>query len=179
MRLVRFGFSSAILIALAACINTPEEPAPAPPPAMPLAYESPLPPSPLVEETPPVRPVVPPSKPIPAGPLSVEADCRPRNASGDYAESTLEIRKDVVRRMRSVFHIVGHGQCTFELADMKQTKTRPFIELHGKRTRCIARIREQGQHISLSFSDCEQRCTPPETFKYVWPVQIEQTGKCE
>lgn len=125
-----------------------------------------------------------PAKPVkapPAKPITLAADCHFLRDSGESGDATLEVRDGTVRRMRTVIQAPGQGQCVFELADMKQTRSQPYVELRGRRTQCVARIRDDGKGgVTMVFTNCAERCTPPSVFAKVRPIRFDARGsRCE
>jgi hypothetical protein len=178
VRAFRAGLALGVC-ALAACATVPEpvpEPAPAP---VSVIIEVPVEPSaPPPAEAPPAPPpkVV---KAPPAKALDLVTDCRVSRAAYT-AETTLEVRAGTVRRMRTIYTLPDQGQCLFELADMRQTRTQPYVELRGRQSACSVRLREQGKRIVMSYAGCSARCTSAAGFARIKPLYIDpQSGRCE
>lgn len=175
---------------LAACSSTPPvqpEPAPAPIPSSADSVQTAPPPaatqaaavspgrapapvqSRLLGRT--IRPQAP-------RPLNLKTECRFENETGYNGTASVEVVNSQVKRLSALFNVPGQGQCLFDMAQMRQTRTQP-VELRDTRSGCTARLWEQGDKATISFSDCARHCSNPAAFQYVWPVLVERkTGIC-
>lgn len=186
---MRHGVTAALLIVLlAACSSAPEAPPPTVPPAS--------------AEAPAVEPMATPGtsntrsagaaagasrllggrtiRVQPARPLNLQAQCAFRNETGYHGTASVEVANGQVKRLSAVFNVPEKGQCVMDLSRMRQTRSMPSVELRDTRTGCTARMWEQGNKATVSFTDCASYCSHPEAFKYVWPILIERpSGRCE
>ena len=72
--------------------------------------------------------------------------------------------------------IPGRGSCRFQLADFRQTKRAPYVELLGRaNAACALRVWQQQDRITLAATDCADRCTRG-AFDYLWPVEFRAPG---
>lgn len=176
---------SLLLASTVGCETTPPTPPPsqaepeapassAPPEARPTMPSSPTKPLPRASNS--QRP----TKALPVRPINISSDCNFYNETGYHGVATLEVRNGEVLRMRSIINVPKRGQCVFELASMRQTASLPSIELRAKQGKCVARIWEQGDRITLAFNDCHAQCSSADAFRYVWPVLFDRpSGRCQ
>ncbi|KAF7600122.1 MAG: hypothetical protein CGU28_02325 [Candidatus Dactylopiibacterium carminicum] len=85
-----------------------------------------------------------------------------------------------MRELNTRIEIPGRGECDLAWGDFRQTQKMPSIELVGKTDRCTARIWQQGQRLTVSYSNCAARCSGRDTFQYVWPVLVDlRNQRCD
>ena len=115
-------------------------------------------------------------KPMPVRPLDVQADCRFRDETGYSATAVLDIRQAEVRHFSATVDIPRRGSCRFD-GPFTQTRRLPSVELRAK-DGCTINIWEQGNQVTVGFSDCTRRCSRG-TFDYVWPIIVDRaSGQC-
>lgn len=191
---MRYLCLSGLYLMLAAC-GTPEvRESPAAPPASSTSRG----PAPVVQPAPPkVAPVSPAqASRAPAGstraralaharaqqtqkPISASYRCSFRNETGYNGSSSARIEAGAVRALATRVEVPGRGSCDFAWGGFRQTQTTPSIELvHADR--CTVRVWQQGQQLTVSYSNCAARCSGADTFKYVWPVLVDlRRGRCD
>lgn len=152
---------------LAACA-APEK---APP-----AAEAP-PPAPLAKAPPakarPARP-----GPIPVRPLNVKTECSFRDETGYSGALKLEVAEAKVHAFAAKVNIPKRGACRFDLKDFRQTRELPAIELSQNRGRCIVRMWEQGERVTVAFQQCEKMCSG-NSYNHLWPILNDRRdGTC-
>ena len=75
-------------------------------------------------------------------------------------------------------HFNEHGACRFDLKDFRQTKELPAVELSQARGRCIVRVWEQGERVTVAFQQCEKMCSG-NSYSYLWPILNDRRkGSC-
>ena len=115
----------------------------------------------------------------PAHALSVRSECTARDETG-YTESIrLAVDQGRVELMEAKIEIPRRGSCGFRLAEFRQTRTEPHVELQASSgTMCTVRMWRQGERFTVAFSDCQEKCTGG-AFAYVWPVNVSSSdGSC-
>jgi len=115
----------------------------------------------------------------PAHALSVRSECTARDETG-YTESIrLAVDQGRVELMEAKIEIPRRGSCGFRLAEFRQTRTEPHVELQASSgTMCTVRMWRQGERFTVAFSDCQEKCTGG-AFAYVWPVNVNSAdGSC-
>lgn len=116
-------------------------------------------------------------KPMPVRPLNVKTDCRFKDEVGYAASAVLDVDYSEVRAFAATVDVPKRGSCRFELADFKQVRREPHVELRAG-DGCIVRMWEQGDQVTVAFSECAKRCTRG-TFDYVWPILVDRpSGQC-
>jgi hypothetical protein len=76
--------------------------------------------------------------------------------------------------------VVGRrGSCTFDLAEFRQTRSRPHLELLASDgTGCRLLVYQDARRVTLAHSNCSQRCTPG-IYEQAWPVMFDPaSGRC-
>ena len=115
----------------------------------------------------------------PAHALSVRSECTARDETG-YTESIkLTVEQGRVELMEAKIEIPRRGSCGFRLADFRQTRSEPHVELQASSgTQCTVRMWRQGERFTVAFNDCQEKCTRG-AFAYVWPLSVNSTdGSC-
>jgi len=156
------------VLVLCACA-TPDK---APPPAA----ETPLPAP--VETTPPVVAKTARPGPIRMRPLNVKTECKFRDETGYNGALKLDVAEAKVRSFAAKVNIPKRGSCRFDLKDFRQTKSLPAIELSQNKGRCIVRVWEQGERVTVAFQQCEKMCSG-NAHSYLWPIVNDRNkGSC-
>ncbi len=178
---------------------TPESPGPSraiepaqPAPAVPEqpVPTIPAPPGPVVPAQPvPAVPAQPPAAgpargkvpdPIPDRALNIQADCTSTDELG-YAESIqLSVANGLVSQLEAAITVPKRGSCLFQLADFRQTRSAPHVELVARSgSQCATRMWYQQNRFTVAFSDCPEMCTPRGTVDYIWPIELRLSdGAC-
>jgi hypothetical protein len=112
----------------------------------------------------------------PAPGISFSGNCVGREETG-YAENVqIEVTLGDVRSLEARVDIPKRGNCRFRLADFRQTRQSPYVELiHASKSACTLRLWEQIDHVTLAATDCEAQCTRG-AFEYLWPVEFRVPG---
>jgi hypothetical protein len=150
----------------------------------PITTPTPAPPlAPIAKIAPPAPSVPKPSAaspaPFDAGTLSVRSACTARDQNG-YTESIkLDVDRGRVAQLEAKIDIPRRGSCGFRLADFRQTRTEPHVELQSNNgSMCTVRMWQQGERFTVAFNECAEKCTRG-AFDYVWPVQLNSAdGSC-
>lgn len=116
--------------------------------------------------------------PIPVRPLNVRTECSFRDETGYNGLLKLEVAEAKVHAFAVKVHIPKHGVCRFDLKDFRQTRELPAIELSQQRGRCIVRVWEQGERVTVAFQQCEKMCSG-NAHSYLWPILNDRDkGSC-
>jgi len=129
----------------------------------------------------PPPPAPPPAAEIPpaaAAGLNLNGNCVGKEESG-YAENVrVSVANGEVRALDARIDIPKRGSCRYQLADFRQTRQAPFVELLARsNAACAVRMWQQGDRITLAATDCEEKCTRG-AFEYAWPVELNAAGGC-
>lgn len=153
------GFTAAWL---AGCVNVlPEAQAPAP------------------ESTAPTqRPAGKPRlKPMPIRPLQVKAECQFKDETGYAGSALVNVENDEIKAFAAAVDIPRRGTCRFNLAEFHQVKATAHVELLA-RNGCTVRMWEQGDQVTVAFSQCAKNCTG-NAAEYLWPILVDRpSGQC-
>jgi hypothetical protein len=115
----------------------------------------------------------------PAQTLTVKGSCVGRDETG-YAESVqLDVAEGQVRQFDARIDVPKRGSCRFQLAEFSQTRRQPYVELAARsKTACAIRMWQQGSRVTVTATECEEKCARG-AFEYIWPIQIdEKMGGC-
>lgn len=118
--------------------------------------------------------------PIPDRALNIQADCTSGDAHG-YAEAIkLSVADGIVSQLELRITVAKRGSCRFQLADFRQTRSAPHVELVARSgSKCATRMWYQQNRFTVAFSDCPEMCTPPGTADYIWPIELRLSdGAC-
>ncbi len=116
--------------------------------------------------------------PIPVRPLNVSTECSFRDETGYNGALKLSIAEAKVRAFEAKVNIPRRGACRFDLKDFRQTKELPAVELSHARHRCIVRVWEQGERVTVAFQECEKMCSG-NSHGYLWPILNDRRdGSC-
>lgn len=166
---MRPRLAAALAVLLLGACAAPEKPPPvveAPPPA-------PAAKAPPAAAAKPARP-----GPIPVRPLNVRTECSFRDETGYNGSLRLDVTEARVQAFEARVNIPGRGSCRFALKDFRQTKELPAIELSQAKGRCIVRVWEQGERVTVAFQQCEKMCSGSAS-SYLWPILNDrQKGSC-
>ena len=117
-------------------------------------------------------------KALPVRPIDSDLSCQNKDEVGTTVRLSLGIDQSNVQRFSADVHIPKRGKCRFELQSFRQTATQPAALLQSKYDKCSVRFWEQGQELTVAFSNCESHCTG-DTFSYLWPILVDKpSGKC-
>ena len=118
--------------------------------------------------------------PIPDRALNIRADCTSRDEIG-YAEAIkLSVASGLVSQLEARITVPKRGSCSFQLADFRQTRSAPHVELVARSgSRCVTRMWYQQNRFTVAFSDCPEMCTPRGAVDYIWPIELRLSdGAC-
>jgi hypothetical protein len=117
-------------------------------------------------------------KPIAVKPLNVRAACSFRDPDGYGARLDLLVQESRVQRLEAQVTVPGRGNCAFALKDFRQTASEPAVVLSAADSACKVRLWEQEGRVTVSFSNCRDRCVAG-SFDYVWPILVDaDSGEC-
>lgn len=128
--------------------------------------------------TPPAPPVVvtpAPGEPPAAG-LTLDASCTGRDEGG-YAESLrMQLANGAVTAFDARIDIPNRGSCSYRLAEFRQTRRTPYVELVATSgSACAVRVWQQGDRVTVALTDCAEKCTRG-AFEYAWPMDVRAPG---
>jgi hypothetical protein len=116
--------------------------------------------------------------PISGRTLNANADCSFRDENGYGGKLQLAVEGAVVKQLDARVDVPGHGICQFQLANFRQTDTRPIVILASRQTSCKVSIWEQGDQVTVAFRDCKAECSG-DAVNYLWPILVDSAkGGC-
>ena len=108
--------------------------------------------------------------------LTLAGNCSGRDETG-YAESLrMDIAGGQVRQFDLRIDIPKRGSCSYKLADFRQSKQAPYVELLARSgSACAIRAWQQGDRVTVAATDCQEKCATG-AFEYAWPVELQAPG---
>jgi hypothetical protein len=112
-------------------------------------------------------------------PIDLDGFCAQTEDDGFREEARLRVEDNRVTALGWRLWVGARGSCSFELADFRQTRWRPSIELAARDgSACRLMVWQDPRRITLAHAGCERRCTPG-IYQDAWPVMFDpQSGSC-
>jgi hypothetical protein len=125
---------------------------------------------------PPPKAIKPP--PIPTRAITVRMNCAFRDEIGYNGSMKLAIEQARVQAFEATVNIPRHGSCRFDLRNFRQTREMPTVELSHVNDRCIVRVWEQGERLTVAFQECQKMCSG-NAWEHLWPILTDtREGSC-
>ncbi|MBY4896780.1 hypothetical protein [Cupriavidus sp. AU9028] len=117
--------------------------------------------------------------PIAARDIDLAGSCQRTEEDGFREDALLRVTDNNVQQLQWKLWVGKRGSCAFDLADFRQTKRRPHIELAARDgSACKLLIWQDPRRVTLAHANCERRCTPG-IYEEAWPVMFEpDSGAC-
>jgi hypothetical protein len=117
--------------------------------------------------------------PIAYHPITIDAHCAEREEDGFREDARLVVDDNHVRALDWQLWVGRRGTCRFVLADFRQTRERPQVELRAKDgSGCKLFVWQEPGRVTLAHADCEARCTAG-IYDEAWPVLFDaSSGSC-
>ena len=117
--------------------------------------------------------------PIAARDIDIVGDCRRTEEDGFREDAQLRVSDNSVQQLSWKLWVGKRGSCSFNLADFRQTRKKPQIELRANDgSGCKLMVWQDPRRVTLAHANCAQRCTPG-IYEQAWPVMFEPgTGAC-
>ena len=124
--------------------------------------------------TAPLRPT-----PIADRPIDLDGTCSQTEEDGFHESARLLVRGNQVQALSWQMRIGRRGNCAFELASFRQTRSRPHVELAERDgSGCKLMIWQDPRRITMGHAGCAKHCTPG-IYDNAWPVMFDPaTGRC-
>lgn len=117
-------------------------------------------------------------RPMKVRPLDVATTCSFKDETGYKGNARVSVRQARVEDFSAHVDIPRRGSCNFEMAEFRQVKTAPHVELAAA-SGCKVRMWEQGRQITVAFADCRANCSGT-AVDYLWPILIDApSGRCD
>lgn len=111
--------------------------------------------------------------PIPTRPLNVNAECSFRDEAGYNGMMKLTVEHARVQTFEASVTIPRRGNCRFNLKNFRQTRDLPNVELSHLHNRCIVRVWEQGERVTVAFQQCQKMCSG-NAWEHLWPILVDR-----
>ena len=114
--------------------------------------------------------------PIADRPIDLAGACAQTEEDGFREDARLVVEDNRVRELSWQLHVGKRGSCRFELADFRQVRSRPSIELAARDgSACKLMVWQEPRRVTLAHAGCEARCTAG-IYEEAWPVMFEPRG---
>lgn len=138
------------------------------------------PPGPVtVAPTPAAIPEPAPPPPIAARVIELAGYCSRTEEDGFREEARMRVTSNEVQTLSWKLWVSRRGSCTFDLADFRQTRKAPHIELLARDdSGCKLMVWQDPRRVTLAHANCQKRCTPG-IYEEAWPVMFDPgNGMC-
>ena len=117
--------------------------------------------------------------PIAYHPITIDAHCAQREEDGFREDARLQVADNRVRAIDWQLWVGQRGSCRFVLADFRQTREKPQIELLANDgSGCRLFVWQEPGRVTLAHVGCEARCTTG-VYDEAWPVSFDpSSGAC-
>ena len=114
-----------------------------------------------------------------AGPLELQGRCSQTEVDGFREDARLLVSRGSVQALEWDIQVGRRGSCRFRLADFRQVRSRPHIELQAlDRSGCKLLVYQDPRRVTLGHAGCAARCTGGVQDE-AWPVMFDpRTGGC-
>jgi hypothetical protein len=114
--------------------------------------------------------------PIADRPIDLVGKCAMTEEDGFREDARLVVRDNRVDELSWQLWVGRRGSCRFELAEFRQTRSRPSIELVARDgSQCRLMVWQEPRRVTLAHAGCEARCTAG-IYEEAWPVMFEPRG---
>jgi hypothetical protein len=117
--------------------------------------------------------------PIADRPINLAGQCSQREDDGFREQATLNVNANQVQSLDWKLWVGNKGSCSFNLAQFRQTKNRPHIELAARDgSACRLMVWQDPRRVTLAHANCEAYCSG-DIYEQAWPVMFEpRDGSC-
>ena len=117
--------------------------------------------------------------PIAYRPITIDARCVQQEEDGFREDARLVVDGNRVRAIDWQLWVGQRGSCAFRLADFRQTREKPQVELLAvDGSGCRLFVWQEPLRVTLAHNGCEARCTPG-IHDEAWPVSFDpSSGGC-
>ncbi len=111
--------------------------------------------------------------------IDLAGDCRRTEEDGFREDAQLRVSDNNVQQLSWKLWVGKRGSCSFDLAEFRQTRRKPHIELAARDgSACKLLVWQDPRRVTLAHANCQSRCTPG-IYEEAWPVMFEPgTGTC-
>ncbi|MDO4905353.1 MAG: hypothetical protein Q4A16_07375 [Lautropia sp.] len=124
-----------------------------------------------------------PGKPAAPSIADFSGHCQQKEIDGFTEDARLQISGGQVQMLDWSIKVGRKGQCRFDLADFRQTRNSPHIELQavsaGQRSSCKLLVYGEPRRLTLAHRGCDAFCSKKGLSEEAWPVMFNPTtGRC-
>lgn len=108
--------------------------------------------------------------------IDIAGDCRRTEEDGFREDAQLKVDDNTVQQLQWKLWVGKRGSCSFDLADFRQTRKKPQVELTERNGgRCKLMVWQDPRRVTLAHANCQQHCTG-DIYEEAWPVMFEPGG---
>ncbi|KJK23151.1 lipoprotein [Burkholderiaceae bacterium 16] len=141
----------------------------------------PAPPAARAPAPPAAAPAVVRERPTPIVPrdIDISANCQRTEEDGFREDAHMQVVSNDVRSLSWKLWVGRRGSCHFDLAEFRQVRKTPHIELRAiDDSGCTLMVWQDPRRVTLAHAHCEQHCTPG-IYEQAWPVLFNpRSGTC-
>jgi hypothetical protein len=126
-----------------------------------------------------VPPVVARAAPIPNKTINIAGACKRTEEDGFREDALMDVKSNEVRALKWKLWVSRRGSCEFNLAEFRQVRESPHIELQAiDGSQCKLLVWQDPRRVTLAHNHCETHCTPG-IYEQAWPVLFDpKSGAC-
>ncbi len=115
--------------------------------------------------------------------ITIDGRCSETEEDGFREDARLVVDDNRVKALDWQLWVGSRGSCRFALADFRQTREKPQVELvardgTGDRGGCRLFVWQEPGRVTLAHAGCAALCTPG-IYDQAWPALFDpQTGRC-
>ena len=119
------------------------------------------------------------STPIAARDIDLVGNCQRTEEDGFREDAQLRVADNTVQQLQWKLWVGKRGSCSFNLAEFRQVRKTPHIELRANDgSACKLMVWQDPRRVTLAHAGCQARCSPG-IYEEAWPVMFEPgTGAC-
>ncbi|WP_354682869.1 hypothetical protein [Cupriavidus necator] len=117
--------------------------------------------------------------PIPHKTINIAGTCKRTEEDGFREDAHMDVRANEVRALKWKLWVSRRGSCEFNLAEFRQVRETPHIELQAiDGSQCKLLVWQDPRRVTLAHNRCEKYCTPG-IYEQAWPVLFDpKSGNC-
>jgi hypothetical protein len=117
--------------------------------------------------------------PIAYRPITLDGRCAETEEDGFREDARLVVDDNRVRALDWSLWVGSRGSCRFALADFRQTREKPQIELTARdASGCRLFVWQEPGRVTLAHAGCQAACTAG-IYDQAWPALFDpDTGRC-
>ncbi|MGT2505534.1 hypothetical protein [Cupriavidus basilensis] len=111
--------------------------------------------------------------------IDISANCQRTEEDGFREDAHMQVVSNDVRSLSWKLWVGRRGSCHFDLAEFRQVRKTPHIELRAiDDSGCTLMVWQDPRRVTLAHAHCEQHCTPG-IYEQAWPVLFNpRSGTC-